>query len=161
MAPDGVLGLREGELAALDRAENLVAGSRAIAAQLKERVDALVLTANQNIVRAATAMGDTVLANTILFVAVSVSVVLLATIFSYRFVVRDLSLNLRAVTQAMQRLAAGERDARVPATDRRDEIGDLARVFNVFKDQAFQVETPAPGSDRQVVAAGHHVRQHE
>jgi PAS domain-containing protein len=56
-------------------------------------------------------------------------------------VVRDISVNLRAVTQAMQRLAAGERDARVPAMERRDEIGDLARVFNVFKDQAFQVET--------------------
>ncbi len=140
MAPDGVLGLREGELAALERADSLVAGSRLIAAQLKERVDALVLSANQNIVHAATAMGDTVLANTILFVGVSVSVVLLATVFSYRFVVRDISLNLRAVTQAMQRLAAGERDARVPATDRRDEIGDLARVFSVFKDQAFQVE---------------------
>jgi PAS domain-containing protein len=86
-------------------------------------------------------MGDTVLANTILFVGVSVSVVLLATLFSYRFVVRDISLNLRAVTQAMQRLAAGEREARVPATERRDEIGDLARVFSVFKDQAFRVET--------------------
>ena len=43
---------------------------------------------------------------------VSVSVLLLATLFSYRFVVRDVSLDLRAVTQAMQRLAAGEREAR-------------------------------------------------
>lgn len=141
MAPDGVFGLREGELAALERADNLVAGGRLIAVQLKERVDALVLSANQNIVHAAAAMGDTVLANTILFIGVSVSVVLLATLFSYRFVVRDISLNLRAVTQAMQRLAAGEREALVPATERRDEIGDLARVFSVFKEQAFRVET--------------------
>lgn len=141
LAPDGVLGLRAGELAALDRADDLVAASRVIAAQLKERVDSLVLSANQNIVHAATAMGDTVVANTILFVGVSVSVVLLAMLFSYRFVVRDISLNLRAVTRAMQRLATGERDAQVPATQRLDEIGDLARVFNVFKDQAFRVET--------------------
>jgi signal transduction histidine kinase len=141
LAPQGVLGLREGELAALERADRLVAGSRLIAAQLKEGVDALVQAANQNIAQAAAAMGDTVLANTILFVGVSVSVVLLATVFSYRFVVRDISLNLRAVTQAMQRLAAGEREARVPATERPDEIGDLARVFSVFKDQAFRVET--------------------
>ena len=139
--PAGVLGLREAELAALHRSDELVAGSRLVAAQLKEQVDALVLSTNQSIAQAAAAMGDTVLANTILFVGVSVSVVLLATLFSYRFVVRDISLNLRAVTQAMQRLAAGEREARVPATERRDEIGDLARVFNVFKDQAFRVET--------------------
>ena len=98
-------------------------------------------SANENIARAADAMGETILTNTLLFVAVSVAVVLLATLLSYRFVVRDISLNLRAVTRAMQRLAGGERDARVPAMDRRDEIGDLARVFNVFKDQAFRMET--------------------
>ena len=137
----GILGLREAELAALLRADELVAGSRLVAARLKEKVDALVLAANQNIAQAAATMGDSVLTSTILFVGVSVSVVLLATLFSYRFVVRDISLNLRAVTGAMQRLAAGERDARVPAMERNDEIGDLARVFSVFKDQAFRVET--------------------
>lgn len=140
LQPDGVLGLRAAELAALHQADTLVAHSRLVAARLKARVDALVLSANTNIVRAAAAMNHTVLANTILFVAVSISVVLLVTLFSYRFVVRDISLNLRAVTQAMQRLAAGEREARVPAMERRDEIGDLARVFDVFKDQAFRVE---------------------
>jgi signal transduction histidine kinase/CheY-like chemotaxis protein/HAMP domain-containing protein len=135
----GVFALRAGELAALERADRLVTGSRRIAAALKAGVDALVLSANENIARAAAAMGDTILTNTVLFVAVSIAVVLLATLLSYRFVVRDISLNLRAVTRAMQRLAAGERDARVPAMERRDEIGDLARVFNVFKDQAFEV----------------------
>jgi hypothetical protein len=52
--------LREAELRALGRAERLVAESRAIASDLKGRVDALVLSANENIVRAATAMGDTI-----------------------------------------------------------------------------------------------------
>ena len=137
----GVLGLREAELAALRQADALVAGSRLVATRLKEEVDTLVLAANQNIARAAVSISDTVLTNTLLFVGVSVTVVLLAMLFSYRFVVRDISLNLRAVTDAMQRLAAGERDARVPAMERNDEIGDLARVFNVFKDQAFRVET--------------------
>jgi HAMP domain-containing protein len=130
LGPDGIFALRHHELTTLDDADRLVAASRAIATDLKQRVDALVRSANENIARAADAMGANLLNNTLWFVAVSVAVVLLATLLSYRFVVRDISLNLRAVTRAMQRLAAGERDARVPAQERHDEIGDLARVFN-------------------------------
>ncbi|EGV16310.1 hybrid sensor histidine kinase/response regulator [Thiocapsa marina] len=138
---DGIFRLREQEIATIEGAESLVTASRGIAAALKTRVDALVHSASETIARAADAMGDTLLTNTLIFVAVSIAVVLLATLISYRFLVRDISLNLRAVTRAMQRLAGGERDARVPAMDRRDEIGDLARVFNVFKDNAFRMET--------------------
>jgi signal transduction histidine kinase len=138
---DGVFRLRAQELATIEGAEHLVTASRDIAAALKTRVDALVHSASETIAGAAGAMGDTLLTNTLIFVAVSIAVVLLATLVSYRFLVRDISLNLRAVTRAMQRLAGGERDALVPATDRRDEIGDLARVFNVFKDNAFRMET--------------------
>lgn len=137
---DGVFRLRAQELATIEGAEHLVTASRDIAAALKTRVDALVHSASETIAGAAGAMGDTLLTNTLIFVAVSIAVVLLATLVSYRFLVRDISLNLRAVTRAMQRLAGGERDALVPATDRRDEIGDLARVFNVFKDNAFRME---------------------
>ena len=137
----GVFALRLAELRAIDDADRSVTASRRIATELKAGVDGLVRSANANIARAADAMGNTILTNTLWFVAVSITGVLLATLLSYRFVVRDISLNLRAVTRAMQRLADGERDARVPALDRRDEIGDLARVFNVFKEHAFRLET--------------------
>ncbi|EGV33157.1 multi-sensor hybrid histidine kinase [Thiorhodococcus drewsii AZ1] len=141
LEPAGVFALRSGELAAIAEAERLEVANRRIASQLKSRVDALVRSANANIAQVAAVMGETVLANTLLFVAVSVAAILIATLLSYRLVVRDISLNLRAVTQAMQRLAEGERQARVPAMDRDDEIGDLARVFNVFKEQSFRMET--------------------
>ncbi|MGD8590629.1 MAG: PAS-domain containing protein [Chromatiales bacterium] len=139
-ADQGIFALRGGELKAIAEAERLVHNSRDIAGDLKARVDRLVQSANENIVRAAGAMGDTILGNTLLFLAVSITLVLVATLLSYRYVVRDISVNLRAVTGAMQRLADGERDARVPAMERLDEIGDLARVFNVFKDNAFRME---------------------
>jgi len=140
LGAEGVFAQRRDELAALAAADRLVDASRRIAVRLKTLVDALVLAANENISRAAGRMGDGIVANTVRLVAVSIAVLLLATLFSYRFVVRDISLNLRAVTGAMQRLAAGERGARVPAMERRDEIGDLARVFDVFKEQAFEVQ---------------------
>lgn len=136
----GVFSMREGELAARAQADQLGTISRRIATQLKTRIDLVVRSANENIAHAADTMGNTILTNTILLVAVSVTVVLLATLLSYRFVVRDISENLRAVTGAMRRLADGERDAQVPAMERRDEIGDLARVFNVFKSNVFRIE---------------------
>ncbi len=139
-AEQGIFALRGGELQTIAEAQRLVLASRRIAGDLKTRVDRLVQSANENIARVAGAMGDTILDNTLLFLGVSITLVLLATLLSYRFVVRDISVNLRAVTGAMQRLADGEREARVPAIERQDEIGDLARVFNVFKDNAFRME---------------------
>jgi signal transduction histidine kinase/CheY-like chemotaxis protein/methyl-accepting chemotaxis protein len=136
----GIFALRGSELEVIAEADRLVLTSRRIAGDLKARVDRLVQSANENIARAAGSMGETILANTLLFLGVSITLVLLATLLSYRYVVRDISENLRAVTGAMQRLADGERDARVPAMERQDEIGDLARVFNVFKDDAFRME---------------------
>src|SRR5690606_32000917 len=40
--------------------------------------------------------------------------------------------NLTAISRAMSRLARGEQDVSVPGLQRRDELGELARAFNVF-----------------------------
>ncbi len=62
----------------------------------------------------------------------------LAALGAALYVVRDVAANLRAVTRAMSALAGGDRQVSVPATDRHDEIGDLARAFNVFKTNVFE-----------------------
>ncbi len=59
------------------------------------------------------------------------------------YVLRNLAGNLQAVTSAMARLAAGDRSTNVPAVDRMDEFGSLARAFNVFKEQSFDREALA------------------
>lgn len=46
---------------------------------------------------------------------------------------------LQAVTQALQGLLRGEMDSKV-ATDRRDEIGDLARTFVIFREALQEIE---------------------
>jgi signal transduction histidine kinase len=48
------------------------------------------------------------------------------------YIYRNLGSNLTAISHAMTRLARGERDVSVPALQRRDELGELARAFNVF-----------------------------
>ena len=48
------------------------------------------------------------------------------------YIYRNLASNLTAISRAMSRLARGEQDVSVPALQRRDELGELARAFNVF-----------------------------
>ncbi len=59
---------------------------------------------------------------------------------SARFIGRDVSGTLRRMTDVASRLARGEKDIHIPATGRRDEIGDLARSLEVFLQAAWQVE---------------------
>ncbi len=47
---------------------------------------------------------------------------------------------ITAMTDAMQRLAQGDKAITVPATDRHDEIGDMASAVQVFKDNAIEME---------------------
>ncbi|HHB6804263.1 TPA: ATP-binding protein [Klebsiella pneumoniae] len=48
------------------------------------------------------------------------------------YIYRNLGSNLTAISRAMSRLAQGEPNVSVPALQRRDELGELARSFNVF-----------------------------
>ncbi|ELN8416878.1 response regulator [Escherichia coli] len=54
------------------------------------------------------------------------------TVFAGWYIYRNLGSNLTAISRAMSRLAHGEADVTFPALQRRDELGELARAFNVF-----------------------------
>ena len=62
---------------------------------------------------------------------------------SARFLGRDVSQTLGRMTDVATRLADGEKDIHIPATHRRDEIGDLARALEVFLQAARQIESMA------------------
>ena len=66
---------------------------------------------------------------------------------SARFIGRDVSGTLRRMTDVASRLARGEKDIHIPATGRRDEIGDLARSLEVFLQAAWQVERMSKEQD--------------
>jgi PAS domain S-box-containing protein len=73
----------------------------------------------------------------ILFLGV---ICLVIAVISALYVIRDLGGNLSAVTHSMIRLAQGDRTTGVPAMARPDEIGSLARAFNVFKENMFKLD---------------------
>jgi signal transduction histidine kinase len=68
----------------------------------------------------------------IAFIGLFALLALVITGFAGWYIYRNLGSNLTAISHAMTRLARGERDVSVPALHRRDELGELARAFNVF-----------------------------
>ncbi|MDD9242780.1 ATP-binding protein [Enterobacter soli] len=66
------------------------------------------------------------------FISVFALLALIITGCACWYIYRNLGTNLTAISRAMSRLAHGEQDVSVPALQRRDELGELARAFNVF-----------------------------
>ena len=49
---------------------------------------------------------------------------------------RSIASGVQAITVAMRRLAEGDQGAAIPRPDRRDELGEMSRALQVFKDNA-------------------------
>ncbi len=47
---------------------------------------------------------------------------------------------VKAMTETMEKLAAGDKTVAIPATENRDEIGAMAKTVQVFKDNALRVD---------------------
>ncbi|KQB12457.1 PAS-domain containing protein [Rhodobacter capsulatus] len=136
----GIFDLQAEDMAARARAEADLRGAAARAADLKTAVDGRVIAASTTTAEVTESLRRTILERTAQFAAIGLAVILIAGGLSYGLVIRPLARNLRGVTAAMVRLAAGERDATVPGASRADEIGDLARAFSVFRENSAQVE---------------------
>ncbi|MBK1836456.1 HAMP domain-containing protein [Azospirillum sp. YIM B02556] len=73
-------------------------------------------------------------------------------------VVRRVIAPLRQMTEAMDRLAAGDVSVTLPATGRRDEIGQMGRAVAVFKDNAIakqRMESEQEQAKQEVEAERH------
>ena len=138
--PRGLFDLQAEELRARAAAETALTAAAARAADLKAAVDDRVLAASRTTAEVTESLRRTILERTTQFAVIALAVILIAGGVSYLLVIRPLARNLRGVTAAMVRLAAGGRDATVPGADRADEIGDLARAFTVFRENSAQVE---------------------
>ena len=72
-------------------------------------------------------------------IAVSIAMVAFGLGFSW-LIGRSITRPLHGLAGVMQRLAAGDTSARIPATDARDEIGEMARTVIVFRDNMIERE---------------------
>ncbi|MEG5704609.1 ATP-binding protein [Enterobacter hormaechei] len=82
--------------------------------------------------RLRTALSHQELRSISVFISVFAVLALIITGCACWYIYRNLGSNLTAISRAMSRLAHGEQNVSVPALQRRDELGELARAFNVF-----------------------------
>ncbi|MGQ9368665.1 methyl-accepting chemotaxis protein [Azospirillum sp. ST 5-10] len=78
-------------------------------------------------------------ANAGLFVAVGAAVALALGVVLAWFIDRAITVPLRAMTRAMDRLAEGDLSTDVPGSDRRDELRHMAVALGVFKANALEM----------------------
>ncbi len=88
----------------------------------------------------ATGSVDTEIGRTIdIAMVVGIVSVLLSLVLSI-VVARGIAGPIKAMTEAMAALAGGHLGVSIPAVGNKDEIGDMAKAVQVFKDNAIQVE---------------------
>jgi methyl-accepting chemotaxis protein len=81
------------------------------------------------------------LISTLLFIWVFIAGTLtLITIAAQRYVKQTVSGSLRSMAGQMTQLASGEKDVAITGTERRDEIGEMARALEVFHRAAVRLE---------------------
>jgi methyl-accepting chemotaxis protein len=73
------------------------------------------------------------------------------------FLIRGISAPLRQMTSAMRRLADGDLATEIPAGDRKDEVGQMARAMLVFKDNALKARELQAAADK---THGDNMRRH-
>ncbi|MEA2934419.1 MAG: methyl-accepting chemotaxis protein, partial [Variibacter sp.] len=116
-------------------------------------IEARQLTPAADRINAAAAGRDTAAASRLaesqahtrsMIVAVGLVVVLLGLALSW-IIGRSITRPLSGLSRAMGQLAEGDTKTAIPAVDRRDEIGRMARTVIVFRDSAIERERLAAG----------------
>ena len=93
---------------------------------------------------------DTIQHTTVLQEILAGVALVFAVIFAM-VIARGIARPLTLMAGVMTRLAGGDKSVMVPARDNRDEIGDMARAVELFKDNAIKGETLAAEQDAERV----------
>jgi methyl-accepting chemotaxis protein len=91
-----------------------------------------------------------------LSIIISACALALGLVLSY-VIARSISVSINAMTSTMTTLASGDKSVDIPATANRDEIGEMARAVQVFKEsmiQAERLEAEARAEQEREVARG-------
>jgi class 3 adenylate cyclase len=133
---DNLFDLRHEELELMAASESAVRAGREIAARLARTTGSLVATAQE------TSSEDGSLAQTaigggqILLLIITAIAVSGATSIILFYIAPRIVRPLVDMTDAMVRLASGDTTVEVPAQGRRDEVGQMAEAFKIFRDTA-------------------------
>jgi methyl-accepting chemotaxis protein len=135
---DGLFDLRLRELNGERDGVQATQETVALVEELTGRVGELVAAARSEADAAAVQVSRTIATGIIALLALVGLSLVLAALFAWLQVVRGVVGPITALNAAMARLAAGNLETVIAGCQRRDEIGDMARSVEVFKDNAVE-----------------------
>ncbi|MEL3890600.1 methyl-accepting chemotaxis protein [Ferrovibrio sp. MS7] len=139
-ARDGIIALRRRELQAQTQVDNALASARQAASTLAQQTEAIVAIAEQGASAAADASYATVKTGIAVLAVLTGLSLLAAALIGWLYVGRRVVDTMVGLTGVMDRLAHRDWSTEVPDRTRLDEIGDMARAVQVFKENGIENE---------------------
>jgi methyl-accepting chemotaxis protein len=127
---------------AYDRVHPLRATIDTDSQQMLSRADEIIARARQTAEAASSGLSASQAGTRSGIIAVGIAMVVLGLGFSW-LIGRSITRPLNGLVSVMKQLAAGDTSARIPATQARDEIGEMARSVIVFRDTTIERESLA------------------
>ncbi|MBR0897999.1 HAMP domain-containing protein [Bradyrhizobium tropiciagri] len=132
---DAVDGARAADLTqSAEKLRDVAMKSRAAAEELQAKVRAVADRQDQRVRDNVKANEQEYASTSELLILLAASGVLLGLLFGFVVGQYGVAKPIRAVVELLQQLANGQYDTPVGGTDRRDEVGDVAKTALVFKD---------------------------
>ncbi len=135
---NGVFELRKAELAAVAVAEIDAEEARISAEELLTSVHAFKAQVTQRVLEATAAADAAVITGRILLIAIAALGLLVAAGIAWFYVNNNLLSRLMAMARTMGALAEGNSNVTLGFTPGKDEIGDMARSVDVFRQNAIE-----------------------
>ena len=138
VGPSGIFAQRRQHFALAERKAFLVVQARAQADRLGDQVERYVRDLRAQVDAEGIAI-DRAMRTGMVGIAVIGMLCVVVALLGIRFVNRTVGI-LGGITGAMSRLASGEVEQPTPEVTRRDELGALARAFEVFRENAREMK---------------------
>ena len=132
--------IRLAELAAIAGADQRLAAIRDKSTRLRSLTAAVTEDAQATTRQASEAAENQLAASQTTLIAIAAASLVLAGLIGWLYVGQRIVAKLNGLVASMQVLATGDTDVQVASLNRTDEIGDMARAMDVFRDNAIRVE---------------------
>ncbi|WP_374304771.1 methyl-accepting chemotaxis protein [Ferrovibrio sp.] len=136
----GLLSFREQELDSLEYSKSTLKTSRDAAGRLGGLAQAVVEDANIGVAAATDDAKSVSMGGKTILIIVAIASLAAAILVGWLYIGRRIADPLTILTSAMGRLANREWATTVPDQERGDEIGDMARAVQIFKENGLQNE---------------------
>ncbi len=132
----GLLANRRNELAAISETSEIVDGMFYVTGEMSSALDSMIFNQRDAAETSAKDVNATLTFDRLLMWSVAATSLALVLLIAYFVIHRGLTLRLERLIGHMQRVASGDIHYDFPRSQSRDEIGDMARAVEVFRDNA-------------------------